>query len=89
MSLDDCYVCATSNEVEKRIKEYSVDQSKHSHYCEIQGPHSLGYGKQEDCDCGLNELFNDVLNVIELNSHDVHTPYRRTQLKNHIRFFTR
>lgn len=35
---------------------WEPDQSKHSQTCAIQGPHSLGKGQKDQCDCGRDEL---------------------------------
>lgn len=36
--------------------DWEPDQSKHGHYCGIQGPHSVGHGQKGSCTCGRDEL---------------------------------
>lgn len=39
---------------------WEPDQSLHGSHCGIQGPHSLGYGRQGQCDCGRDALLAQV-----------------------------
>jgi hypothetical protein len=52
-------------------KLWEPDQSKHGHYCGMQGSHSLGHGKQGSCTCGRDALLvRAVTAEIERNAFD-------------------